>query len=95
VAYSGFHVAATGGGTTPFDEAVFPMHCSDELANGGALTNQEKVLLYMLFDLGACVGDTPTIPVCTPRTCVSAQVKCGMITDGCGDIVDCGPCMVP
>src|SRR5690606_32233661 len=87
VAYSGFHVAATGGGTTPFDEAIFPSHCSDELANAGNLTSQEKVLLYMLFDLAACVGDTPNIPRCTPRTCASTQTACGRISDGCGEVI--------
>ena len=95
VAYSGFHVAATGGGTTPFEDATFPAHCSDELANSGNLTNQEKVLLYMLFDLATCVGDTPDIPRCTPRTCSDTQTACGRISDGCGDVVDCGPCMIP
>jgi hypothetical protein len=45
VAYSGFHVAATGGSSGPFANAVFPEHCQ------GDLTDQEKVLLYMLFDL--------------------------------------------
>src|SRR5690606_36339657 len=52
VAYSGFHVVA---GSTP-NTAIFPEHCS------GNLTDQEKVLLYMLFDVGACVGDVPEAP---------------------------------
>src|SRR5690606_18271555 len=49
VAYSGFHVAAVEGGdgmNGTFADVVFPTHC------GGSLTDQEKVLLYMLFDLG-------------------------------------------
>jgi len=96
VAYSGFHVAATGGGmTSPFTDAIFPTHCTSTLANDGNLTDQEKVLLYMLFDLAACVGDPPDIPNCPPRTCESANVDCGRISDGCGDVVDCGPCEVP
>ena len=83
VAYSGFHVAATGGGDAPFSSAVFPAHCS------GALTDQEKVLLYMLFDLGACVGDTPGGPTCEPRECPS-DGSCGVFPDGCGGTLDCG-----
>jgi hypothetical protein len=83
VAYSGFHVAATGGGASPFASSVFPAHCS------GALTDQEKVLLYMLFDLGACVGTPPTGPACTARAC-PADGSCGTFPDGCGGTIDCG-----
>ncbi|HLV64785.1 MAG TPA: hypothetical protein VKY73_03200, partial [Polyangiaceae bacterium] len=78
VAYSGFHVSI--GQTTNRDH---PEDCS------GNLTNQEKVLLYMLFDLGACVGDTPTPPTCTPIEC---GPRCGTIPDGCGGVLECGPC---
>jgi hypothetical protein len=91
VAYSGFHVAATGGQSDPFIAAVFPTHCA------GDLTNQEKVLLYMLFDLGACVGDQPLPPPCVPITCEgsSGGRRCGFAPDGCGDVLDCGPCRPP
>ncbi|MET0794499.1 MAG: hypothetical protein ABW061_23465 [Polyangiaceae bacterium] len=90
VAYSGFHVAVAsgGGGATPFDNAIFPEHCK------GDLTNQEKVLLYMLFDLGACIGIIPH-PMCTPATCASLGATCGSSPDGCGNLLDCGPCSVP
>ena len=87
VAYSGFHVAATGGGSAPFADSTFPQHCT------GALTKQEKVLLYMLFDLGACVGAPPVPPPCTPIEC--AAMSCGFTPDGCGGVVDCGPCRPP
>jgi hypothetical protein len=82
VAYSGFHVAATGGGSAPFANSVFPAHCT------GALTDQEKVLLYMLFDLGACIGVPPAPPACTPRTCPS-DGSCGVFADGCGGTLEC------
>lgn len=82
VAYSGFHVAATGGGSTPFASSIFPAHCA------GDLTAQEKVLLYMLFDLGACVGDDPDRPGCTPRACPASQ--CGTLPNGCGGTLNCG-----
>ena len=85
VAYSGFHVAATGGSSTPFSNAVFPDHCA------GDLTDQEKVLLYMLFDLGVCVGEDPEVPQCNPVTCGAG--RCGVIPNGCGGTVDCGSCI--
>jgi hypothetical protein len=90
VAYSGFHVAVTGGVANPFATSVFPTHCT------GDLTNQEKVLLYMLFDLGACVGDEPVPPPCVPITCNGASGRrCGFTPDGCGQVLDCGPCRPP
>jgi hypothetical protein len=92
VAYSGFHVAAIAGGDGmdgTFAEVVFPEHC------GGALTDQEKVLLYMLFDLGACVGDPPPPPSCEPTTCEALQALCGPAPDGCGGVLDCGDCTRP
>ena len=93
VAYSGFHVSA-GGGSTPFADSQFPNHC--ESANGGNLTDQEKVLLYMLFDLGACVGDEPVPPPCVPITCTgSGGQRCGYTPDGCGNVLDCGACRSP
>lgn len=85
VAYSGFHVASTTA-IAPFANTIFPEHCT------GDLTAQEKVLLYMLFDLGACVGPPPEPPVCDPRMCSDIGAECGTISDGCGSAVDCGPC---
>lgn len=92
VAYSSFHVAATAGGDGmdgTFAEVVFPTHCA------GSLTDQEKVLLYMLFDLGACVGDPPPPPECKPTTCEALEAQCGPAPDGCGGVLDCGPCTRP
>jgi hypothetical protein len=85
VAYTGFHVAATGGENTPFATSVFPDHCA------GNLTDQEKVLLYMLFDLGVCVGEDPEVPQCNPVSCDAG--RCGVIPNGCGGTVDCGSCI--
>jgi hypothetical protein len=89
VVHSGFHVAATGGSSTPFSNAIFPGHCV------GDLTPQEKVLLYMLFDLGACVGGEPIPPACVPLTCSQAGARCGSAPDGCGNLLDCGACRPP
>jgi hypothetical protein len=83
VAYSGFHVAATGGSTNPFQNVTFPAHCT------GDLTSQEKILLFMLFDLGTCVGQPPEPPECTKLSCGD---ECGVIPDGCGGTLDCGAC---
>ena len=89
VSYSGFHVAATAGIASPFENMVFPAHCRDALANSGNLTNQEKALLFMFFDLGTCVGSEPLPPVCTPRGCPD-DGSCGTMPDGCGDVINCG-----
>jgi hypothetical protein len=87
VAYSAFHVSA-GGGTSPFANQSFPGYCS---LTGEDLTPQEKTLLYMLFDLGACVTtDIPEPPVCTPVA--DCTGRCGTIPDGCGGTVTCGGC---
>jgi hypothetical protein len=88
VAYSGFHVSY-GGGTSPYANVTFPSHCQGSNANNGNLTDQEKVLLYMLFDLGACVGDEPDPPECTPVAC-PAYPACGTRGDGCGGTQNCG-----
>lgn len=82
VAYSGFHVAATAGGSLNTGTKYFPEYCS------GNLSNQEKILLYALFDLGACVGGEPTPPACTPKACEPGF--CGKQSDGCGGTLDCG-----
>ncbi len=81
VAYSAFHVSS-GGANDAFADAVFPSYCE------GDLTTQEKVLLYMLFDLGACVTtEIPEPPDCEPvGDCTG---RCGTIPDGCGGTLDC------
>jgi hypothetical protein len=85
VAYSGFHVVGSSGAN--YKDQVFPNHCA------GNLTAQEKVLLYMLFDLGACVStDVPEAPTCTPRTIDDCSNRCGVIPDGCGGNIDCNTC---
>lgn len=89
VSYSGFHVASTSGLTAPFQDVVFPAHCRDSMANDGNLTGQEKALLFMLFDLGSCLGSQPPAPVCTPRVCPGGD-SCGAVADGCGGVLDCG-----
>src|SRR5690606_9864653 len=70
VAYSGFHVVSEAG--SDYAGVVFPEHCA------GVLSDQEKVLLYMLFDLGACVSDQQAAPPeCSPITALSCDGRCG------------------
>ncbi|MET0343347.1 MAG: hypothetical protein ABW252_20220 [Polyangiales bacterium] len=94
VAFSGFHVASSSGGTTlSTNNVYFPGEC-----RSGALTAQEKTLAFMLFDLATCVsaGDPPSAPSCTPKTiantCPGANDACGYVSDGCGGVVDCAGC---
>lgn len=90
VAYSGFHVAAAGTSSyTPFQNLAFPSYCTGSLGNNGVLTRQEKILLYMLFDLGACVGGEPDPPSCAERACPS-DGTCGVLANGCGGSIECG-----
>jgi hypothetical protein len=88
VLYSAFHVA----NASDNNDEVFPLHCSNS-----ALTPQEKVLEFMLFDLSACVsvGEPPGPPSCTPKTCASLGANCGYAADGCGGLLDCGTCEAP
>ncbi|APR86170.1 Tryptophan synthase alpha chain [Minicystis rosea] len=80
VVFSDFHVAnaSTGG-------KVFPAECDNT-----AMTPQEKLVEFMLFDLGSCV--TPDIPTCTPKTCADLSIECGPAGDGCGGLIQCGDC---
>lgn len=66
----------------------FPNNCTT-----GALTDQEKVLAYMIFDLTSCVSP-PTPPAsCTKKTCASYPGTCGPQSDGCGGLTpSCGTC---
>jgi hypothetical protein len=80
VLYSDFHV----------EDAIndpsmnFPSEC---VTNG--MTPQEKMLEFMIFDLGSCVTPPQT---CTPSTCTAENVTCGPVGDGCGNILQCGNC---
>jgi hypothetical protein len=80
VVFSDFHVSnANNGGTT------FPNECSN-----GAMTPQEKLVEFMLFDLASCVtSDTPT---CNAQSCDDQGIECGPTGDGCGELLQCGEC---
>ena len=80
VLFSDFHVInANAGGST------WPSQCTV-----GAMSPQEKVFEYLIFDLSSCI--TPYIQTCTPRTCAAQGFTCGLQGDGCGGTQQCGLC---
>jgi hypothetical protein len=81
VLFDDFHVENVSGAGSD----TFPAECT-----GTTMTPQEKMLEFMLFDLGACVA--PPTPSCTPTTCASQGIGCGPAGDGCGNTIQCGNC---
>jgi hypothetical protein len=89
VVYSDFHVESEPDGTG-FKGNTFPAECQGGAT--GAMTPQEKLLEFMLFDLTSCVSP----PSCTPLTCANFSGKCGVQGDGCGgETANCGTCTAP
>ena len=86
VLFDDFHVENVKSSMTT--GAIFPAECLP-----GPMTAQEKLLEFMIFDLGSCV--TPDIPTCTPKSCAQLGVGCGPTGDGCGGVVQCGDCTSP
>jgi hypothetical protein len=79
VLYDDFHVE-----DAMINGVTFPSECT-----GGTMTPQEKMLEFMIFDLGACVS----LKVCqSSQTCAQQNVACGPAPDGCGNILQCGSC---
>jgi hypothetical protein len=84
VLFDDYHVENTS--FAPTIGAIFPAECA-----AGAMTAQEKLLEFMIFDLASCIApDQP--PMCMPQTCAQAGAQCGPAGDGCGGLLDCGPC---
>jgi hypothetical protein len=84
VLFDDFHVENTS--FAPTIGALFPAECA-----AGAMTAQEKLLEYMIFDLASCVApDKP--PACVPKTCGELGIGCGPAGDGCGGVLQCGSC---
>lgn len=84
VVYSDFHVS-----NSSTQGVAFPNEC-----NANAMTAQEKALEYMIWDLASCVPG-PKKPQCTPITCQAQNISCGPAGDGCGGLLQCGPCTPP
>jgi N-acetylneuraminic acid mutarotase len=88
VVFSDFHVEDRSSDVTK--DKVYPAECDATLA----MTPQEKLLEFMMFDLASCV--TPdTIPACVPKTCGQLGLNCGQAGDGCGGTLSCGSCTAP
>jgi len=86
VVFSDFHVENSNGN----GGLTFPAECP-----AGAMTAQEKMLEFMLFDLASCIiPTTPITPTCIPQTCASQGLTCGPAGDGCGNELQCGTCTV-
>jgi hypothetical protein len=81
VLFSDFHVESATIVGAP--GTMFPAECTSP-----AMTPQEQMLEFMIFDLGSCVAP----PACVPRTCAELHTTCGPVGDGCGHIIQCGNC---
>jgi hypothetical protein len=89
VVYSDFHVESQVNGNS-YTGVTFPNECPGGAT--GAMTPQEKLLEFMLFNLTSCVSP----PTCTPLTCANFPGECGVQGDGCGgQTADCGTCTPP
>jgi len=83
--FSDFHVNNQGS----TNASIFPDECDTD-----ALTPQERILEYMIWDLQSCVPPPPST-TCTPRTCAEQSLSCGPTGDGCGNVLQCGTCTAP
>ena len=82
--YSDFHVNGTES-----NGMTFPNEC-----DANALTAQERILEYMIWDLASCVPGTPPPSTCTPKSCTDQHIQCGPAGDTCGNLIagGCGMC---
>jgi hypothetical protein len=88
--FSDFHIADDSG----LGSRNFPSGCDGDQAVDVPMTPQEKLVEFMLFDLGSCL--TPDVPPpCEPFTCEQLDLECGPAADGCNDIIQCGECDAP
>jgi hypothetical protein len=89
VVYSDFHVESQQN-ANEYTGVTFPGECPGGAT--GAMTPQEKLLEFMLFDLTSCVSP----PVCVPLTCSQLPPgSCGPQGDGCGNTIQCPACPPP
>jgi hypothetical protein len=74
VLFSDFHVSTNA---LYQNATIFPEACVD-----GPLTDQEKALVFMLFDLSACVQDDAT----APSTCRAMNDGCTLDSQCCSGL---------
>lgn len=95
VAFSDFHVSTNALQVPFFPECTtppcpprppFPDNCV-----GGPFTDQEKVLVYILFDLGTCAHDDRG----DVNACVGLDARCSPTRSCCGDLRCLGAGMSP
>ena len=80
------------GGDCDSSGGGFPDNCTTSTN----LTDQERILAYMIFDLTSCVPNDPPPQTCTKKTCANYTGVCGVQSDGCGGFTDfCNPCTKP
>jgi hypothetical protein len=99
VLFSDFHVQDANENNKTFPEQCGAACTADtQCGTGGKcvsgycltpMTPQEKLLEYMIFDLGSCV---PPPQACEPLTECPAGDDCGYAPDGCGGLISCGEC---
>jgi hypothetical protein len=86
-------VCNAGSKTCPWgDPCATNADCASTCSAGicvDPMNAQEKLLEFMIFDLGSCV---PPTTVCTPKTTCPAGQDCGFAPDSCGGLVACGTC---
>lgn len=88
VMFSDFHVNT---GASFKNGNTFPGVC--RLGTGKPLSAQEKVLEFMIFDLTSCIK--ADVLTCTPKTCAGQGYNCGLQSDSCNNIINCGTCTAP
>jgi hypothetical protein len=62
----------------------------------GILTNSRTIFCNTIGCDGEVINpDCAATCACTPTTCAEEGVECGVIPDGCGETLTCGPCSAP
>jgi hypothetical protein len=96
VLFDDFHVEDTSTDVTYLK--TYPYECQADGGPSAAMTPQERLLEFMIFDLSSCITTTtPTPPTCQAVSCATQHLHCGPAGDGCGNEIDggCGVCTPP
>ncbi|MBJ6764936.1 galactose oxidase [Myxococcaceae bacterium JPH2] len=72
------------------------LHDAREGATALLLPDETVVLAGGWNELGTLALSEAYVPdSCVPATCATRVGTCGAVQDGCGRVLDCGPCTVP